>query len=195
MSSARSLRASAKATLASRNPALLPQSNRRPSKRRPWNGTRPMVRAMASVNWISPPAPGIVALEFVEDFRLKDVAADDGKRRGRHLRRGLLDQALGGGDPPIIAADVENAVTVGLLARHVLHRHQDCRRFPRRRRSFARGRACRPKSGRQPAGRRRVRVQPSGARTIPRGRGRGVPVGAYRRSPPVYAVSDCRSSS
>ncbi len=52
-----SSRSSASASVASTKPILLPQSKRRPAKVTAWNGCWPIIRAIASVSWISPPAP------------------------------------------------------------------------------------------------------------------------------------------
>jgi hypothetical protein len=54
---ATSSRFSASARLARTKPALSPQSWRTPSKVSAWNGWVPISAAMASVSWISPPAP------------------------------------------------------------------------------------------------------------------------------------------
>ena len=52
--------------------------------------------SMASVSWISPPAPGFDLLEGLEDPGREDVAADHRPGRGRLLGLRLLDHA---GDP------------------------------------------------------------------------------------------------
>ena len=59
--------------------------------------------------------------QLVENFWLQDVAADDGEGRWRCGGFGFFDEAFDLGKASIIAADIEDAVFIGLLARHIDH--------------------------------------------------------------------------
>ena len=77
---------------------------------------------MASVIWISPPAPGCLVAEQVENLRLQDVAAGDDEVRRRVLALRLLHHA---GDPEaglVLLADADDAVAAHLVLRHFLDR-------------------------------------------------------------------------
>ena len=81
------------ARLAMTKPALSPQSWRTASTLSAWNGCVPISLAIASVSWISPPAPRSPLLEHPHHLGLEDVAADHAEPRRRVGRLGLLDQA------------------------------------------------------------------------------------------------------
>ena len=68
---------------------------------------------IASVSWISPPAPRLLRRQDVEDLRLQDVAAGDDEVRRRLLARRLLHHL---GDREHLAlglADADHAVACG----------------------------------------------------------------------------------
>ena len=135
---------------------------------------------IASVSWISPPAPRFCVAEDVEDLRLQDVAAGDDEVRRRLLARRLLDH-LG---------DLEHLALAS------------CRRRPRRTcatrsigtsstammLALSLGRvvgvdhlreaaAARAAPARRAAAARTARCRPARARTTPRGRGRAATAG------------------
>src|SRR5262249_62395456 len=63
--------------------------------------------------------PGLLHIQFPEDFRLQDIASDDaggGRRLGRFR---LLDQPLDLDQPAIILTRLKHPVTAGGLARHL----------------------------------------------------------------------------
>ena len=163
-------------------PSLSPQSKRRPSKRRPWNGVRPISAAMASVSWISPPAPRSLALEVLEDLGLEDVAADD-RSATAPPPAGLLDQAPDLGQPAVVDAR-HRGCRSGWSARAARPRpRRCCRRSRHRPRPSASGRAVASirSSGRITAN----GSSPTGrGRTRPHGRGRAAPAGGCRCSSP-----------
>ncbi len=60
--------------------------------------------------------------QVLDHLRHQHVAADDREVGGRDRGIGLLDQPLHLDQPAVVVADVEDAVAVGLLARHLGHR-------------------------------------------------------------------------
>ena len=78
---------------------------------------------MASVSWISPPAP-FCCIEVVEHLRQQDVAADHGKPRWRLGRVGLLHEPPDLDQSAVIADRIQHAVAVGFIGRHLLDRDQ-----------------------------------------------------------------------
>jgi hypothetical protein len=89
---------------------------------KPWNGVEPISRAMASVSWISPPAPGPLLGRCPEDLGQEDVAADHREARGRLRRPRLLHQPRTSDPAALHLARRDHAVAAGLLLRHLHHR-------------------------------------------------------------------------
>jgi hypothetical protein len=76
---------------------------------------------MASVSWISPPAPGLHLFEQFEDAAVEHVATDDGERARRVFGLGLLDDRA---DATVATGEIvggHDAVAAGLVARDFLH--------------------------------------------------------------------------
>src|SRR5690606_3378316 len=71
---------------------------------------------VGQLNLTAGPLPG--RLELVEDRRRQDVAADDGERRRRLIRGGLLDDLLDALPPVRIRRDADDAVAARLVSRH-----------------------------------------------------------------------------
>ncbi len=114
-------RLSAYARFARRYPSLSPASCRTPRTTTPYSPSfDPTSSRSASVSWISPPAPGLVAARWPQDRGRQHVAPDDrpAARRGPGLR--LLDHLA---DAHAAAGDVEiardDAVHVLVPRRHL----------------------------------------------------------------------------
>ncbi len=143
-----------------------------------WNGCLPISFAIASVSWISPPAPGLLRVERAHHLGLKDVAAGQHQVR----RRGALRAAFRPGRGPRSARPsvAPGSITPYLcgLARPALRApRRYCRRPSHRPRPSARGsRACRP-SARREAAPRTARRRRCRARTRRHGRGRAAAAG------------------
>ena len=106
-------RHSAKATLASTKPSGEPQSKVRPLIVAAEKPAASRSLSMASVSWISLPAPRSWFSSMREYLRLQDVAAVDVEIRRRGSRLRLLDHA---GDPEAaidVVAPADDAVFVG----------------------------------------------------------------------------------
>ena len=76
---------------------------------------------IASVSWISPPAPGVDLREQIEDARRQHIAPDH--RRGSTARRRAWASRRCCGCAPCRPAsfDGDDAVALRLVARHLLH--------------------------------------------------------------------------
>jgi hypothetical protein len=118
--SRRSARASPNAMIACRKPALDPQSNLWPWKRKTWTPLVGIWAAMASVSWIAPDPSGS-PIERCENLWPKNIATDHGQVRRRFARFGFLDHAPHPHQPALRCVDIQNAIGRGLGRRH-LHR-------------------------------------------------------------------------
>jgi hypothetical protein len=75
---------------------------------------------IASVSWISPPAPPLLGRKNVEDVRLEDVAPGDDEVRWRPFPRRFFDH-LGDREQAAPAlADADHPIHVDAFGRHLL---------------------------------------------------------------------------
>ena len=77
---------------------------------------------MASVSWISLPAPRLLVLEDFEDFRLQDVTAHDDEVRRRRTGFRLLNHGLDPPQPVVhLALKPHHAVRAGFMRGNLFH--------------------------------------------------------------------------
>src|SRR4051794_4989749 len=73
--------------------------------------------AVCKLNFIASAA--LLTVEMGEQLGLKNIAADDRQSRRRYFRLRLFDQTLDRCQPAIVGLDIQDAVAVGLLTRHI----------------------------------------------------------------------------
>ena len=148
------------------------------------------------MSWSSPPTPGCVSSERVEDLGREDVAADRGQVRRRLLGRGLLDDRADAREVLVLdQLGLDAAVERDLVAAD-LHRGEDAAPVPLvHAEHLLQQRASARRSGRRPAAPRTARRRRGPRPPPPRARGRADPAGGCSGSPPCREISRTSFSS